>query len=160
MRTGNLPTMMMRKRVMSQTTKKTSTHHPAQSADPSSLTIQRVGATRLQLQACRCISALGLRLRSHLKRSPSSPRLFLQSLGRPCPGSRWTFPSLLRECSIFPCFTADSYFCSNRVGYEFFSAATSGTSMDIGKAQDAEETEDAATSKAGMILQSCACFDN
>ena len=30
--------------------------------------------------------------------------------------------------------------------------------MDIDKAQDDEETEDAATSKVGTILQSCAYF--
>ena len=42
--------------------------------------------------------------------------------------------------------------------YELFSVATSGTSMDIDKAHDDEETKDAATSKAGMILQSSAYF--
>ena len=143
---------------MSRTMKKRSTHHPAQSADPSSLMIQRAGATRLCLQACRCISALGLRLRSCQKRSPRSPRLSLQSLGRPCPGSTWVLPSLLRECFVFLYFIVDSYFCLDQVSFESFSATTFETSMDIGKAQDDEETEDAATSKTGKILQSCACF--
>ena len=40
----------------------------------------------------------------------------------------------------------------DRVDYELFSAATSRTSMDIDKAQDDEETDEEATSKAGMIL--------
>ena len=31
------------------------------------------------------------RLRSQQKKSPSSPRLLLQKLGRLCPGSRWMF---------------------------------------------------------------------
>ena len=59
---------------------------------------------------------------------------------------------------VFLYFTADSYFCFDRGGYEFFSAATSGTPMHIDKAQDDEENEDATTSKEGTILQSCAYF--
>ena len=149
----------MRGRLTSQTMKRRkSTRNLALSADPSSSMIQRAGVARLWLRVHKRISALGLRLRSRQRRSPSSPRLPLQSLGRPCPRSRWTFLLLLRECSVFLCFPTDSYFCSDRVDYELFSAATSGTSMDIDKAQDNEETEDAATSKAGTILQSCAYF--
>ena len=43
-------------------------HRSKQSHDPA------VGATRQLLQAHKCINALKLRLRSHLKSLPSSPR--------------------------------------------------------------------------------------
>ena len=40
----------------------------------------------------------------------------------------------------------------NQVDYEFFSAATSATDMDVDKAPGDEEADDAATSKAGMLF--------
>ena len=54
----------------------------------------------------------------------------------------------------FCVFSTDSYFCSDRMDYELFSAATSGTSMDIDKASGDEEADDAATSKASTLLPS------
>ena len=144
-----------RRRVTSRTMKgRNSTHHLAASADPSSSMIQRVGMARLRLRVHKRISALGLRPRSRQRRSPSSPRLPHQSLGGPCPRSRWTFPLLLRECSAFLCSLIGSYSCSDRVDRELFSAATFGTSIEIDKAPGNEETDDAATSKAGTLLPS------
>ena len=83
---------------------KKSTHHLAQNADPNSLKTLQVGVARQLLQAHKCKNALGLRLRSRLKRPPSSSRPPLQSLGRPCPRPRWMFPSLLRKCLAFSLF--------------------------------------------------------
>jgi hypothetical protein len=161
--TGN-PSTTMKTTVMTWTTVRKSTHHLAWNADPNSL--QAVVAKRLP-QAHKHKNALGLRLRSRLKRPPSSPRSSLQSLGRLCPRSRWMFPSLLRKCFAFPLRFAWELlrYCRlilllDRVNSETFSAATSGTSMDIYKDQDDEETEDAATSKAGTTLPSCPRFVN
>ena len=58
--------------------------------------------------------------------------------------------SPLCECPNFPCFllpTDTSVFTEWIMN--FFSPATSATDMDVGKAPGDEETDDAATSRAG-----------
>ena len=61
----------------------------------------------------------------------------------------------LGEYSIFPRFLLPTHISAlTEWIMNFFSAATSATSMDIDKAPGDEETDDAATSKAGMLWPS------
>ena len=163
------PSTTMKTTIMTRVAVRKSTHHVTQSADPNSLKTPRAGVARQPLQAHKCKNSLGLRLRSRLKRLASSSRPPPQSLGRPCPRSRWMFQSLLRKYFPFSlCFCVVwelLCFCRlilslDRVSSETFSTATSRTSMDIYKDQDDEETEDAATSKVGTTIQSCPHFVN
>ena len=75
--------------------------HHALNADPSNTMTQRAGTERTWLQVPTRKSALGRQLRSRQRRSPSSPRLLLQRLGRLCRGSRWTSLLLRGEYLAF-----------------------------------------------------------
>ena len=61
----------------------------------------------------------------------------------------------LGECSIFLRFLLPTHtFALTEWIMNFFSPATSATDMDVDKAPGDEETDDAATSKAGTLLPS------
>ena len=61
----------------------------------------------------------------------------------------------LGECSIFLRFLLPTHTSAlTEWVMNFFSAATSATSMDVDKVPGDEETDDATTSKAGMPFRS------